>query len=161
MIIKKNTRYNSITFVLFILLTAILAISCDNNVADKDTQKPTLEFFYPMSCDTVLAGETFNLSAELIDNVELGAYNISIHHNFDQHGHSTEPDPCIMDDEKEAIQPFTFSTQGDIPAGETSYEISVPIAIPSDVDKGDYHLELTVTDKEGWSSFKIISIKIN
>lgn len=157
---RNKIKTPPLTLVSFIVLL-VLTISCDNNVEDKDTEKPMVEFFYPLSCDTVFPGATFTLNALLTDNVELGAYSIDMHQNFDHHSHSTESDECELDEIKEAVNPFALMTQGDIPAGETSYELNVPIVIPSDVDKGDYHLELTVTDKEGWSSFKILSIKIN
>jgi hypothetical protein len=41
-----------------------------------------------------------------------------------------------------------------------SYEATTQITIPADVDPGDYHFMIRLTDKEGWQTLKGLSIKI-
>nr|WP_229206214.1 DUF4625 domain-containing protein [Dyadobacter fermentans] len=35
------------------------------------------------------------------------------------------------------------------------------IDVPADIDPGDYHFMIRLTDKEGWQTIRGISIKIN
>lgn len=143
--------------------------ACKDNVSEIDTQKPmidlTMEGAFPTSCDTLYFGEEFIIKAILNDNVELGAYNVGIHHNFDQHTHSTEFDECTFDETKTAVNPFTYIQDFTIPASLTSYTITQSMTIPSTdgtalYDAGDYHFEIRLTDKEGWSTHKGLNVKI-
>ncbi|MCR5394483.1 MAG: DUF4625 domain-containing protein, partial [Bacteroidales bacterium] len=45
-------------------------------------------------------------------------------------------------------------------AGSTSYEAHQFLQIPEDVDPGDYHFMLRLTDRAGWQQLKAVSIKI-
>lgn len=48
----------------------------------------------------------------------------------------------------------------DIPAGSTSYELNMEIPVPANVDTGDYHFMIRLTDKAGWQVFKAVSLKM-
>ena len=134
-----------------------------------DTEKPNIDFTiqdaFPVNCDTVYFGETFELKVLFTDNVELGSYSIGIHNNFDHHSHSTEVTECNLDPIKDPVNPFVFIEDYDIPKGQTEYETNLSISIPSgnengDYDEGDYHFFLSLTDTEEWSTQKGLSIKM-
>ncbi len=99
------------------------------------------------------------------DNAELGSYSIDIHNNFDHHSHSTEVNSCSLDPIKIPVNPFLFIEDYKIPTGTKEYETDIEIMIPSSnenglYDDGDYHFFLSLTDKEGWSAQKGLSIKM-
>lgn len=146
----------------------LLAPACsDEN--DVDSIKPTIDISFddafPKNCETLYFGEAFVLKLRFSDNAELGSYSIDIHNNFDHHSHSTEVTECDMDPVKEPVNPFVFIDDYSIPKGLSEYETSVSISIPSEsggalLDEGDYHFFISLTDKEGWSAQKGLSIKI-
>lgn len=143
-------------------------ISCekDKNI---DTEKPQIDNSFsdafPMNCDTIYFGESFNLMILLTDNMELGSFSIGIHNNFDHHSHSTEVSECNLAPIKEPVNPFLLIEDFEIPAGQSDYQTNMSISISSGngngtYDEGDYHFFISLTDKEGWSSQKGLSIKM-
>jgi len=154
----------------FILFLAF-SISCETT-DDIDKQKPEIDLSiddaFPLNCDTLYFGESFTFKALFSDNLELGsvkAFSIDIHHNFDHHSHSTEVNECDPEPQKAPVNPFVFIQDYDIPSGLNSYETNLSIAIPAGndnglFDEGDYHFFISLTDKEGWSTQKGISVKL-
>ncbi len=147
---------------------AILFTSCERD-RDIDTEKPEIDLYiegaFPANCDTLYFGEAFNLRVLFTDNVELGSFSIDIHHNFDHHSHSTEITECNPDPVKVPVNPFVFIQDYNIPGGSREYETDLPIIIPASnnsgsFDEGDYHFAIRLTDKEGWSTYKGLSIKM-
>lgn len=100
------------------------------------------------------------LCCRFSDNEELGAFSLDIHHNFDHHTHSTDPLPCELGPIKDPVNPFRLIKEYQIPSGLTSHLAEVEISIPADVDPGDYHLMVRLTDKAGWQTLRGISIKV-
>lgn len=150
----------------FLLL--IFFISCEKK-DEIDKEKPIIDLTipdaFPVNCDTLYFGESFNFKALFTDNVELGSYSIDIHNNFDHHSHSTEVTECNLDPIKAPVNPFLFIEDYDIPDGQSEYKTNMSISIPSgdengNFDEGDYHFFISLTDKEGWSTQKGLSIKI-
>lgn len=137
-------------------------LSCDD--ADKDLELPGIDLSaadaYPQNCVSVYRGESFEYRFLLTDNVELGSYSIEMHHNFDHHTHSTSPVQCQFDPVKRAVKPFIFINDVAIPRGKTNFLATGTIAIPMDVDTGDYHFMIRVTDSTGWQTFRGLSMKI-
>jgi hypothetical protein len=159
----KTTK---LTLLLLVLFTGV--ISC-NKEKDIDTEKPSINIdftgSFPVNCDTLYFGEAFNLKAKFTDNVELGSFSIGIHHNFDHHSHTTEVTECSLDPVKDPVNAFTFIEDYEIAAGLGAYATDVEIAIPSgdangSFDEGDYHFFISLTDHEGWSNQKGLSIKM-
>lgn len=158
---------------LIIITTLILSFlnSCKKE-NDIDKEKPTIDLSiknaFPENCDTLYFGEVFNLKVLLSDNAELGSsstFSVNIHNNFDHHSHSTEVTECKFDSDKTPINPFTFIKDFDIPSGLAEYETNLKVAIPLNdganlYDEGDYHFYISLTDKEGWSTKKGLSIKM-
>ncbi|MDP5198720.1 DUF4625 domain-containing protein [Flavobacterium sp. DG2-3] len=149
------------------LLSGILALafisSCSSDNAEIDTEYPVINTAadaFPIQCSTIERGKTFTFKANFSDNVELGSYSLDIHHNFDHHTHSTEVESCEMDAIKKPVKPMLFINNYTIPDGVKSYEATAQISIPADVDPGDYHFMIRLTDKEGWQTLKGLSIKI-
>ncbi len=153
---------------LFLLVFTVVFMACsDDNVTDdiKPEIDSTVSFAFPAHCDTLYFGEDFNFRALFSDNIELGSYSISMHHNFDHHSHSTEVAECEMDPKKEPINPFKYIQDYEIPDNKATYEVDQLVTIPSgdengDFDDGDYHFFISLTDKQGWSTQKGLSIKI-
>ncbi len=152
-----------------LLLVAIFAMTACNNDADVDTEKPEIDLSitdaFPTSCDTIYFDEPFIVKARLTDNVELGTYNIDIHNNFDQHTHSTEFVSCSFDDIKTAVNPFIFIQDYTIPEASPEYTTDISMTLPgsdgvNQYDEGDYHFQITVVDKEGWSILSGLNVKI-
>lgn len=147
----------------------VLLVSACSNESEIDTIKPEIDLSYtqvfPSNCDTIFLGEPFILKMRFSDNMELGSYSINVHHNFDSHSHSTEVTTCIADPHKDPVNPYVLTDTYNIPDGLMQYETDLSISVPKDngfglFDEGDYHFLIQLTDKEGWSTQKGISIKM-
>lgn len=115
---------------------------------------------FPKQCSVIQRGETFTFRALLTDNAQLGSVSVDIHHNFDQHSHSTEVTQCEAEAVKAPVKPFLLIKSYPITAGLKTYEVVQQIDVPADIDPGDYHFLIRLTDKEGWQTIKGLSIKI-
>jgi hypothetical protein len=156
----KNMRIAALAL---LLMAGVSGCKKDND-GPVDTSYPEIQLggqnAFPKQCSVVKRGETFTFRALLTDNAELGSLSIDIHNNFDHHSHSTEVGDCTMAPVKQAVKPFLFIKNFPIAAGLKSFDASQEISVPADVDPGDYHFLIRVTDKEGWQTIKGISIKI-
>lgn len=126
-------------------------------------EKPAIveqETTMPTDCQVYHRGETLPVRLLFTDNIELGAYNIEIHNDFERHSHSTSEHECEHEEEKEAVNPWVFNQDYSIPTSSRSYSAEVDISIPTDIDTGDYHFMVRLTDKAGWQQLKAIAIKI-
>jgi hypothetical protein len=146
----------------------LFAAACKKKEA-ADTTKPVIDLSvqgsFPVNCDTLYFGEPFELIVTLSDNQELGSFSFDIHHNFDHHSHSTEVTVCTMDPVKTPVNPFVLIEDQKIPAGQTVYQTHLTVNVPAannlgSYDDGDYHFFISLTDKEGWSTQKGLSIKM-
>jgi len=150
-----------ITLLILIGFLTSIFFSCND---DKDEELPVIDMTaataFPQNCATVYRGESFKFNAVFTDNLELGSYSIEMHHNFDHHTHSTSATECDLEVVKTPVNPLLYINEYSIPAGKISYEATIQINIPADVDTGDYHFMVRLTDKSGWQTFKGISVKI-
>ena len=55
---------------------------------------------------------------------------------------------------------WVYNESFSIPANSAVYDARVDIPIPEDIDTGDYHFVVRVTDAAGWQSYKAFSVKI-
>ncbi len=154
---------------ILVLFMAFLIFDACKKGDEIDTEKPVINISiqgaFPVNCDTLYFGESFNFKVLFSDNVELGSYSIDIHHNFDHHSHSTEVAECNLGPIKNPVNPVTFIQDYEIPAGLKEYEPNVSITLPSEnangfFDEGDYHFYISLTDREGWSAQNGISVKM-
>ena len=151
---------------LSLCLVLMLALSnCSKDTAEPiDTIYPEISTSsneaFPKQCSVIKRGEKFVFRALLSDNAQLGSLNLDIHHNFDHHTHSTELEECNLAPIKQPVKPFLLIRNVVIPTGQKSYQASMEIQVPADVDPGDYHFMIRLTDKEGWQTIKGLSIKI-
>nr|WP_321357301.1 DUF4625 domain-containing protein [uncultured Draconibacterium sp.] len=154
---------------LFSLFMLLLFLGACSDSEETDQEKPTIDISFtdafPTNCDTIYFGEPFELKVLYADNVELGGYSIDIHNNFDHHSHSTEVTECSLNPKKDPVNPFVFIDNYSIPNGLTEYTTSMSISVPADnsiglFDEGDYHFFIILTDEEGWSIQKGLSIKM-
>lgn len=146
-----------------VLIVAVaLFASCNDSVKDEET--PSIEISaddaFPKNCVTVYRGESFEFRIKLTDNMELGSFSVEMHHNFDHHTHSTSSTQCEMEPVKNAINPLLFITEYPIPEKMKEYFATGSINIPSNVDTGNYHFMIRVTDASGWQNFEGISVKV-
>jgi len=141
-----------------------LALSCGKDNDTVDTVYPSIDISssgtFPVQCSTIRRGESFVFKASFSDNVALGSYGLDIHHNFDHHTHSTEVEECDMGPVKDPENPFVLIKSVDIPDSPKRYDAAMEIEVPADIDPGDYHFMIRVTDKAGWQTMKGLSIKI-
>ena len=143
-------------------------MSCGSDEDSKDMTYPEISGQgitpNPVDCQQYKRGEVIPVDYILTDNEELGAFNIEIHSNSDHHSHSTSPVECEEheheDEHKEAVKPWVFNESHNIPAGQRKFEVRQDIVIPEDIDAGDYHFMLRVTDRAGWQQLKAVSIEI-
>ena len=145
-----------------VMTVAVCLTSCssdDDDTKVSDREKPEIvdgELPNPIDCQQYKRGETIAFRYTFTDNVELGNFNIEIHNNFDHHTHSTS----AGDEKKSPVKPWVYNQDQAIPSGLKSYEAKVDIAIPNDIDPGDYHFMIRLTDKAGWQQLKAVSIKV-
>lgn len=147
--------------------SALTFFSCSKE--NVDNEKPVIDVSianaFPQNCDTLYFGEAFILKVLLKDNVALGSFSIDVHNNFDHHSHSTEVTACTFDSIKTPVNPFVFIEQFSLPEEQGTYETSFSVMVPSTngngvYDEGDYHFFMSLTDHEGWSVQKGLSIKM-
>jgi hypothetical protein len=153
-------------FLPFYLLLLIFVSACKKDGSNAiDTEYPVINIAgqnaFPVQCSTIKRGEKFVFRAQLSDNTELGSVSVDIHHNFDHHTHSTEVESCSLGEVKNPVKPFLLIQSYPINANQRNYEIMQEITVPLDVDPGDYHFMIRLTDKEGWQTIKGLSIKIS
>ncbi|WP_339864348.1 DUF4625 domain-containing protein [uncultured Algoriphagus sp.] len=150
--------------ILPVALVATLLLSCNEDETPAiDLEYPEIvvtENSFPVQCSIVERGDIMHFKAFFTDNAELGSYSLDIHHNFDHHTHSTEVNDCEMDAEKSPVNPWLLIDGFTIPANQQSYTATMDLKIPEDVDIGDYHFMIKLTDKEGWQTIQGISIQI-
>lgn len=144
-----------------VLLLTVYGCSKDE---EKDNLKPVIDMdftdAFPKPCDTLHRGENFVFRGFFSDNAELGNFNLELHHNFDHHTHGSHVEACEFDPVKVPVNPFYHNESYSIPAGSLTFDALIEIPVPADVDKGDYHFMVKLTDKEGWQSWKSVSVKI-
>ena len=149
-----------------LMAMALFAVAgCSKDEEDAvDTEYPVIEVdfadAFPKQCSTLKRGQTFTFRAALRDNVRLGSVSIDVHHNFDHHTHSTEVQECSMAPVKQPKNPFLLIKSFPLPQGQRQYQTAFELAIPADVDPGDYHFLIRLTDQEGWQTLKGLSIKL-
>ncbi len=170
--------------ILTLVLIAAIVTNCKKDDT-KDQTKPVIDMSFagasPMNCDTVRYGNDLILKVKFSDNAELGSFSVSIHDNFDGHSHSTEALECnnhaheedehhmAEDHEQEEGHEhdesgFRFVHDYVIPTGLTEYETTVVIPIPAAnehnemFEEGSYHFFISLTDKQGWSTEKGLSL---
>lgn len=153
--------------IILVAFASLVFVSC--NREEIDDEKPEIDLTvsgaFPQNCDTLWLGESFTFKVLFSDNVELGSYSIEVHENFDHHAHSTEVTECDLDPVKTPVNPLYFIRDFEIPTGLTEYETNLQISLPAEnnegnFDDGDYHFFIRLTDKEGWSAQKGLSIKM-
>lgn len=154
----------TVKYICFLSFLIAIAACSSNDSIEKDLEKPTISINYtngfPQACEQLERGKTYNFRAQVTDNLELASYSIDLHHNFDHHTHDDQLGDCDLEEKKDAINPLIFIENYSIANGGTAYEINTSITIPEDVDTGDYHCSLSVTDATGWQSRTSIDIKI-
>ncbi len=116
----------------------------------------------PIECMNFKRGEVIPFNYVFTDNKELGNYSIDIHNNFDHHTHSGSATECPLDEKKseEGKTVWTYTQDSTIPSKQTRYVARVDIPIPANVEPGDYHFSIRLTDAAGWQTIKAIAIKI-
>ncbi|KQB42757.1 DUF4625 domain-containing protein [Flavobacterium aquidurense] len=153
------------TKILFtVLIHVYILASCSSDHNEIDTEYPVIDISatnaFPIQCSEIIRGQKITFRAKFTDNVALGSYSLDIHHNFDHHTHSTEVNNCTADPVKKPVNPLLYINSVTIVNGEKNYEAVQEINIPADIDPGDYHFMIRLTDKEGWQTIKGLSIKI-
>ena len=161
---------------LMLALACVLSLgftSCGSDDDDaKDMTYPVISTegiaANPIDCQVYQRGTVIPFHYIFTDDTELGAYNIEIHTNADHHTHSTSSVECDDEDEHEhehvgeheSVKPWVYNQDFTIPAGQRTYTARHDIAIPADIDPGDYHFMIRLTDRAGWQQLRAVSIKI-
>lgn len=149
--------------ILSIMLLCALCACSSSDDDEKDTDVPVIaesDMACPLECDTYPRGGKIPFRYLFKDNKELGNFNIEIHNNFDHHTHSTSAVECELGTKKEPQNPWVYNKDFNIPDGAKTYAPEMEIKIPADIDTGDYHFMIRLTDKAGWQQIKSVAIKI-
>lgn len=160
---------NTSKIIILLVVISILLNACqDDEKPTIDIEKPLIDLTildaFPTSCDTLYFDEPFIVKALLTDNVELGAFNIDIHNNFNHHTHSTEFEQCTLGAVKAAVNPYVYIQDYTLPVTNeftTDVSMTIPSSDGTDLyDEGDYHFQIRLTDKEGWSTMRGLNVKL-
>lgn len=148
-----------------VLAGVFLLASCSSDDTEvKDQEKPEISIVYqggfPEPCAALVRGETYTFRAKVTDNMALASYSLDIHHNFDHHTHDDQQGDCELEPVKQAVNPWIFMENYTIEAGVSSYEITIELTVPLDIDPGNYHCSYSVTDQTGWQSRTSVDIII-
>lgn len=150
-------------FYLIALLSVFTACNDDNN-EDKDTQMPVITDdgiqAVPSDCQSFQRGDTIHFFYIFKDNNCLGKYNLEIHNNFNHHTHSTSSVECDKEDNKQPVNPWVYNQDFDIPSGLKIFNAQTDIAVPEDIDCGEYHFMIRLTDRAGWQQLRSAAIRI-
>ncbi|WP_064967044.1 DUF4625 domain-containing protein [Tenacibaculum ovolyticum] len=149
---------------MFTLFFSLLLINCSSDSENIDQEKPTITINYdngfPKSCTVLKKGKQYTIKVKVSDNIALAKYAIDIHHNFDHHTHDDQGSLCELNPIKTPISPLIFMENYNIDNERKEYEISQSITIPTNIDSGDYHCQISVIDITGWQSRTSVDIKI-
>ena len=164
----KNLKYMSLLLTLVSLLCSLCGCSSSDDNESKDMEYPVISdegvTANPVECQQYHPGDVIPFQYVFTDNVELGNYTIEIHNNFMHHTHTGSAVECELDARKNAgSKAWVFNLsekEGTIPPGLRSYVARVDIPIPADVETGDYHFMVRLTDRAGWQQLKAVSIKV-
>lgn len=144
-------------------LCVLMICGCQDE-GDKDMEMPEITeegiTACPVDCEPFVRGDTIHVHYLFSDNAALGNFNIEIHHNFDHHTHSTSSAECEREENKTPVNPWVFNQDYAIPADSKNHETNVCIPIPADIDPGDYHFMIRLTDRAGWQQLKAVAIKV-
>ena len=147
-----------------LLLCALCACSSSSDDRSKDMTMPEISgkgiIPTPENCQAFGLGDTIRFHYIFTDDRELGSFNIEIHNNFDHHTHSTSAVECVMEPAKQPVRPWVYNKDQRIPKGQRFHEALFDIVVPKDVDPGDYHFMIRLTDQAGWQQLKSVSIKL-
>ena len=149
-----------------LLLLSLCAFpSCGgNDDDDRDLEYPVISAQgitpSPVNGQVVERGGILSVKYVFTDNAELGAFNIEVHHDFDHHTHSTSPGEYTLDEKKDPVNPWVFNQDYSIPTGLKRYVAQLDIPVPEDIDTGDYHFMIRLTDTSGWQQLFAAEIKV-
>lgn len=147
-----------------LFLCTLCACSSSDDDESKDMTYPEISVegvvANPVNCEIYHRGDVIPFEYLFTDNQELGSYNIEIHQNFEHHTHSTAAEECPMDEVKEPVKPWVYNQDFSIPAGLRTYKARHDILVPADIDTGDYHFMIRLTDYAGWQQLHAVTIKI-
>ena len=153
--------------ILLITLSTLILAGCDNGKKDMTPPEilPVGDYASPQNCQEFHCGGVLPFAYAFTDDTELGSFNLEIHTNHDHHTHSTEAEDCPEHEgeeheDAEPVNPWVFNKSYAIPAGKTVYEADLKIPIPADIDPGEYHFMIRVTDAAGWQQLRSVSIHI-
>lgn len=146
------------------MLLCVLGACGGDDEASKDMSYPVISDegieAVPSDCYILKRGEVMPFHYVFTDDTELGSFNIEIHNNFDHHTHGTSSVECPMEEEKAAVNAWVFNQDYEIPSGLRTYDTQIEIPIPDDVDPGDYHFMIRLTDHVGWQQLRAMAVKI-
>ena len=150
---KKIINMSLLMALITILTLSFNACGSDD---DKDMTPPVISAdgitANPINCQQYHPGDVIPFHYVMLDNQELGNFNIEIHNNFDHHTHSTEADDHDHDHE--------MGECDDDEEHQRQYDARVDIPIPADAAPGDYHFMIRLTDRAGWQQLHAVAIKI-
>lgn len=143
--------------ILSIFIVALLFTSCsDDEVID--TEKPGITLLEPHNEDQIAPGDELHVEVTFTDNVELAAYKIEIHEDFDEHTHA------VLKTSHD-LNPWSEDKTFTIPAGKTSHQAIHSFSIPTEINgmhvsEGAYHLGIFATDTSGNQEEVFVTIHI-
>ncbi|MCV9385875.1 DUF4625 domain-containing protein [Reichenbachiella ulvae] len=112
---------------------ALFACESDNNVPDLTA--PVITLVEPHEGDLVEAGSHIHVIGTVTDDEDLGMLNITVHDNFNGHGHGRKL--------------AAFSINQSLSMTGTLFDLDHEILVAEDATAGPYHVVLQATDAVG------------
>ena len=156
----------------YLILFLLAVCACTNQATDTELPQilPMGDETAPLNCQSYPRGGAIFFAYLFTDNLELGSYNLEIHSNHDHHTHSTEADDCDdvwgeghehgHEEEEGEEKHWVFNQDYPIPSGSCAFEARQTIPVPADVEPGEYHFMIRLTDRSGWQQIKSVSIRV-
>lgn len=142
----KNYIYKSI-----ILSFGLLLMSCSSDDDQAlDSQAPTVTINTPAEEQAFERGETITLDIDLEDDLALAAYRLNIHQASDGHTHNIAT----------MSEAWEFGKNVTLENTPQTFKVEDEIAIPEDIEEGDYHFGIIVLDNSGNQTEAYLDIEI-
>ena len=160
---KKIINMSLLMALITILTLSFNACGSDD---DKDMTPPVISAdgitANPINCQQYHPGDVIPFHYVMLDNQELGNFNIEIHNHDHEMGECDDDEEHEHEHEHEHSEgnAWVYNRDFTIPAGQRQYDARVDIPIPADAALGDYHFMIRLTDRAGWQQLHAVAIKI-
>lgn len=155
-----KTKINLLSFLLLIVFSVSMFISCSNDETG-DTTSPAINLIAPTEGAILKIGSDVHFDLELSDNEMLASYKVEIHNNFDGHQHNRSMSAHGSAVNEDGTEPFFFQKVWDVSGQKNTKIHHHEIIISENATPGAYHLMIYCTDAAGNESYVARNIMLS